>query len=103
LTGLRGVRGGAEARRPAVDALKRLTASRERNGTGSGSICAHGILHGRSNAPPPHMPLSAMVRDIAAGGKYCTTGRSCISGWKRPAFAPENAGDGSPYRGGGFV
>jgi len=77
-------------RRTAVDALKRLTASHERDGTGSGSICAHGILHGRSNAPLPHMTLSAMVWDVAGGEMHYTTGRPCASGWKRMAFA----GDG---------
>lgn len=73
--------------RTAVDALKRLTATHERDGTGSGSICAHGILHGRSNAPLPHMTLSAMVWDVTAGEMHYTSGRPCVSGWKRMAFA----------------
>jgi|GEM_PF-1101782 len=74
-------------RRTAVDALKRLTASHERGGTGSGSICAHGILHGRSNAPLPHMTLSAMVWDVAGGAMHYTTGRPCESAWRIMAFA----------------
>ncbi|MFC5702191.1 hypothetical protein ACFPVX_12890 [Cohnella faecalis] len=51
-----------------------------------GSICAHGIVRGRSNAAIPHVTMSGMIWELSAGTMSYTLGQPCRSAWRKLSF-----------------
>ncbi|MBB6690325.1 hypothetical protein H7B90_02825 [Cohnella xylanilytica] len=67
----------------AIAELRSLLASHAPDGGGAvGSICAHGAVHGRSNAPLPHDTVSSMIWDVTEGKMHYTLGQPCRSEWR---------------------
>ncbi|THF81319.1 carcinine hydrolase/isopenicillin-N N-acyltransferase family protein [Cohnella fermenti] len=53
------------------------------DGSALGSVCAHGVRSGRSNAPLPHDTVSGMIWDLAEAEMRYTLGQPCCNEWKR--------------------
>ncbi|RUS46426.1 hypothetical protein [Cohnella sp. AR92] len=74
----------------AVSALEYLLRMHENaDGSALGSVCAHGVLSGRSNAPLPHDTVSGMIWDLAEAEMKYTLGQPCKNEWKQLRFDRE--------------
>ncbi|MBB6675474.1 hypothetical protein [Cohnella nanjingensis] len=84
---LKPIAGRRLEREAAIGALKSLLSShRGESGEAPGSVCAHGVVLGRSNAALPHVTLSGLIWDATAGEMHYTLGRPCASDWHRIGF-----------------
>ncbi|WP_337100352.1 hypothetical protein [Paenibacillus sp. YIM B09110] len=69
-----------------IDRLKLLVSMHRGAGDEPGSICAHGLVKGRSNAAEPHETMSGLLWDITGRTMYYTIGHPCRSEWKELRF-----------------
>ncbi|MBB6636644.1 hypothetical protein [Cohnella thailandensis] len=74
----------------AISAIQYLLRMHENaDGSAIGSVCAHGVLSGRSNAPLPHDTVSGMIWDLAEAEMKYTLGQPCRNEWRRLGFGGE--------------
>jgi len=86
---LAGLAGRTRTDDEAIEALRRLMASHGPSGGGEelGSVCAHGVPYGRSNAAVPHSTVSGLIWNVSLREMAYTSGPPCSSPWRKLKFA----------------
>lgn len=85
---LAGLAGGTATDEEASQAIRRLLASHGPSGSGGdiGSVCAHGVPFGRSNAAVQHHTVSGLIWNVGTGEMTYTNGPPCRSPWSKLTF-----------------
>lgn len=65
-----------------IQMLQSMTSLHNGSKEAPGSICAHGVISGRSNAVDPHYTLSALIWDVSNKAMYYSIGNPCESQWE---------------------
>lgn len=65
-----------------IQMLQSMTSIHNGSKEAPGSICAHGVISGRSNASEPHHTLSALIWDVSNKVMYYSQGNPCESKWE---------------------